>query len=222
MHSLSFYRILQFSFLAISSFFLLSLSVLPQPVFVILKITPALIATILALLYADSEKKCLLILTFLFMANGDLLLGLSRSKFFTFALASFMIGNTLLLIYMIPHAKKSLTGTLRVFGIVVFNMMIGYLILPNTDYFFLPVLIYMIVICSMTLVSALNAANRHWLIFAGAVSFNFSDSLIAFDKFVHPVHGSLTIILTLYYIAVYCLCFGFISAPPVLKQSIKS
>jgi len=46
MNGQKFYRFLQYSFISVAAFFLLFLSVLPHPVFVTLKITPAIIAII--------------------------------------------------------------------------------------------------------------------------------------------------------------------------------
>lgn len=218
MYTQTFYRFLQFSFLLIVTVFLLSLSALPHSLFVTLKVSPALIAIVVAFVYC-SEKKILPIFIFLFMGTGDLLLGLSRTKFFVFALASFMIGNFLLLIYLIPYAKKGTAGMIRASVIVLFAVSISLLILPNSGNFLLPVLFYILMICSMAFVSAFNTNGRNWLIYTGAVSFLFSDSFIAYDKFVNPVQGSLPVILALYYISLYCFCFGIVPSPksPVIN-----
>lgn len=216
MFNLSCYRILQTSFLIISAFFLISLSVLPHPFFVILKVSPALLAAVVAFLYGDSHRRTLLVVIFLFLATGDFFLGLNRTRFFIFALTSFLIGNSLLLLYLIPYAGRRSAGLIRASITAAFSVFIGILIIPNTGTYHLPVFFYLMVICTMAFVSALNISSRQWLIFAGAAFFTLSDSLIAFDKFVHPVHGSLPVILTLYYIAVYCLCFGII--PPPIRQ----
>lgn len=219
MYTQTFYRFLQFSFLLIVTVFLLSLSALPHWLFVTLKVSPALITIVIAFLYG-SEKKILPILIFLFMGSGDLLLGLDRTKFFMFALASFMIANLLLLIYLIPYAKKSITGMIRASVIVLFCAGSSSIILPNSGKFLLPVLLYLLMIGSMAFVSASNTKNRKWLIYAGAFCFLLSDSLIAYDKFVNPVQGSLPVILAFYYTSLYCFCFGIVpyQKPPIAKQ----
>jgi uncharacterized membrane protein YhhN len=60
------------------------------------------------------------------MGTGDLFLGLSRTRFFTFALASFMIANILLFIYMIPYAKKSKASMIKASAIVIFSTIISF------------------------------------------------------------------------------------------------
>lgn len=218
MSNLLFYRALQISFLVVSVIFLSSISVLPFPVFVLLKITPALLAASIAYLYSERKGKHLLTITFLFLAIGDLLLGLNRTKYFIFALIVFLIGNVLLLIYMIPFAGRKSTGIIRGSTILLYSLVAAFYILPNSGKFLLPVMVYLIVISSMSLISALNISRRQWLIFIGAAAFILSDSIIAFDKFVHPVSGSLPVILVLYYTAVYCLCFGIVP-PPVSDRT---
>lgn len=212
----TFYRFLQFKFISIAAFFLIFFSILPYPLFVILKVSPAIIAIVTAFLYGKSERKFLPIIIFIFMGTGDLFLGLSRTRFFMFALVSFMIGNILLLIYMLPYAKKSKAGMIKAFAIVVFSIIISFIILPGSDDFFIPVLFYLIMISAMAFVSAFNINKKGSLVYAGAVFFNLSDSLIAYDKFVHPVQGSLPVILTLYYVSLYCFCFGMV---PLTKIS---
>jgi len=213
MYSQPFYRFLQFSFISIAAFFLILLPVLPHPIFVILKVSPAIIAIVTAFLYGKSERKPLPIFIFFFMGSGDLFLGLSRTRFFTSALASFMVANILLLIYMIPYAKKSIASTIKASAIVVFSIIIGFVTLPSSGDFFIPVLFYLMMISTMAFVSAFNSKGN--LVYAGAVFFVLSDSLIAFDKFVHQVQGSLPVILTLYYLALYCFCFGIVPSPNV-------
>jgi len=213
MYGQSFYRFLQFSFISVAAIFLIFLSVLPYPVFIILKVTPAIIAIVITFFYGKSERKPLPIFIFFFMGAGDLFLGLSRTRFFTFALASFMIANILLLIYMIPYARKSKASTIRASAIVVFSIVIGFITLPGSDDFFIPVLFYLMMISAMAFVSAFNSKGS--LVYVGAVFFLLSDSLIAYDKFVHQVHGSLSVILILYYLALYCFCFGIVPSPRV-------
>ena len=210
MNSQALYRLLQFSFISVAVFFLIFLSKLPFAFFVILKVCPAIIAIVLAVLYGKSERKPLSILIFIFMGTGDLFLGLSRTRFFTFALASFMIANILLFIYMIPYAKKSKASMIKASAIVIFSTIISFIIVPGSGDFFIPVLFYLLIISAMAFVSAFNVSSKGSLIYTGAVFFILSDSLIAYDKFVQPVQGSLTIILTLYYISLFCFCFGIV------------
>lgn len=136
-----------------------------------------------------------------------------------FALASFMVANILLLIYMIPYARKSKSGTIKASAIVVFCIFISFIIIPGSDNFFIPVLLYLIMISTMTFVSAFNISSKGSLVYAGAVFFNLSDSLIAYDKFVHPVQGSLPVILVLYYLSLYCFCFGIVPSPSVVPTN---
>ncbi|NLL12483.1 MAG: hypothetical protein GX267_03665 [Fibrobacter sp.] len=210
MNGQKFYRFLQYSFISVAAFFLLFLSVLPHPVFVTLKITPAIIAIITVFFYGNPKKKFLPILIFFFMGAGDLFLGLSRTRFFTFALASFMVANILLLLYNIPYAGKSKPGMIKASAIVVFSIIIGFITLPGSNDFFIPVLIYLMMISAMAFVSAFNINHKGSLVYTGAVFFVLSDSLIAYDKFVRPVQGSLLVILILYYLALYCFCFGIV------------
>jgi hypothetical protein len=62
MNSQTLYRFLQFSFVFVAVIFLIFLSKLPFAFFIILKVSPAIIAIVLALLYGKSERKPLSIL----------------------------------------------------------------------------------------------------------------------------------------------------------------
>jgi uncharacterized membrane protein YhhN len=218
MYSQTFYRFLQISFISIAAFFLIFLTDLPHPLFVTLKVSPAIIAVFTAFFYGRSERKFLPIFIFIFMGTGDLFLGLNRTRFFIFALVSFMIGNILLLTYMIPYARKSKSGMIKASAIAAFSIVNSIIILPGSDDFFIPVLFYLILISAMAFVSAFNSNSKGSLIFAGAVFFNLSDSLIAYDKFVNQIQGSLPVILTLYYISLYCFCFGIVPSTNVIQK----
>lgn len=83
---------------------------------------------------------------------------------------------------------------------------------PETQPFLIPVLVYSTVIATMTLF-AINRYRRvndqsFALVFAGALLFMFSDSIIAINKFVAPFETARIAIMVLYITAQYLIARG--------------
>ena len=75
-----------------------------------------------------------------------------------------------------------------------------------------PVIAYITVI-SLMLLMAVNRYNRvgkisFWLIAVGALLFVASDSLLAWNKFMHPLFGAHILIMGTYGIAQLCIMLG--------------
>jgi uncharacterized membrane protein YhhN len=83
---------------------------------------------------------------------------------------------------------------------------------PETQPFLIPVLVYSTVIATMVLF-AINRYRRvndqsFALVFAGALLFMFSDSIIAINKFVAPFELARIFIMVLYITAQYLIARG--------------
>lgn len=150
---------------------------------------------------------------------GDSLLMFTHldTLFFTYGLICFLIGHvayiTAFFIDYIwaPRIRKQA----RIWGIIFFGLFgIGFYLLlyPTLGSLKIPVAVYSLGISVMGLL-ALNRLGRvntdsfNW-IFYGALLFIFSDSVLAYNKFVEPIRGAGAIIMVSYMLAQYLITIG--------------
>ena len=95
-------------------------------------------------------------------------------------------------------------------------------LLPYLGQLKIPVLIYAAVICTMLLCAMNTHSNvadpSNKLYFAGALSFVLSDSLLAINKFYHPLLLANTMIMLSYCLAQYLIVSGCIKEQRVVLQ----
>jgi uncharacterized membrane protein YhhN len=161
----------------------------------------------------------------MFVGNaGDTLMGIPKNpNFFLLGLAGFMLTHILYAFAFVQVSDKNAPALLptRVWTIIpLFIYMAALLsvLLPAiyqnelTRPFLVPVLVYSAAIATMVLV-AINRYKRvndrsFALVFAGAMLFMFSDTLIAINKFIHSFGSSGIFIMVLYILGQYFIAKG--------------
>jgi uncharacterized membrane protein YhhN len=144
-----------------------------------------------------------------------------NENFFLFGLGSFLIAQIIYAIIFFKQIKASKTkGDNRLYALwlivfVAFYYMLMNYLWPNLGEFLIPVLVYGSTICVMGLLAAYryNKVNitSFLLVLIGAVTFIFSDTLIAINQFIYK--GNMPFaqvsIMVLYVLAQYLIVKGW-------------
>ncbi|MBH5319671.1 lysoplasmalogenase [Paenibacillus sp. GSMTC-2017] len=174
----------------------------------IFKLVPMILIIVFAVVSptTGSSKvyKRLIIAGLIFSIGGDAFLLLPEEKWFTFGLASFLIGHICYTIAMISRIKRSFLTVLAVLPIATYSFVLASQLhtqifekRADTD-IWLPVLIYIIVIASMCWTAILS---KNVFAGIGAILFVASDSILAWNKFGDPIPSSGFLIMSTYFSA---------------------
>ncbi len=147
-----------------------------------------------------------IITALIFCLGGDIFL--LNPDHFVFGLASFLVGHLIF-----AYAFISLKGFGKnLISLIILGLIAGtYLIYlkPNLGDLFIPVLFYISAIVFMNWQAIClylkEKTNAYLLLATGATLFTFSDSVIAFNKFVTPFEIAGVIILTCYWISIFLI-----------------
>ena len=154
------------------------------------------------------------IIALVFCLIGDVFL--LWDAYFVFGLASFLVGHLFFV-----FAFTSVNGWYKnIIPLGILLIIVGayyWYIYPSLNELAIPVAVYILVILTMVwqaLGLYLRKRNDTYLMVGiAAVLFAFSDSVIAWDKFVAPFQWAGVIIMSTYWMAIYLL------ADSCLKQS---
>lgn len=161
---------------------------------------------------------------------GDVLLLFDQmDDFFMAGLASFMIAHLLLIISyrQFRYSVDGFEGTQKFrlsFPIILAGSGLIVVLYPKLGDLKMPVLAYALILTVMVLQSIFRlgrtSTKSFWLVFAGAVSFMISDSLLAINKFYQPISNASVWIMATYLTAVYLIVQGVIAhrEPFILKK----
>jgi len=155
----------------------------------------------------------------LFSWAGDVVLELSKNNdnLFIVGLACFLFAHIMYLtVYFLTPGKNSILNN-RIYlliPVLIYGVILVSCLYADLAGMRLPVILYTIVILSM-LAGALNRIEKvkkvsFYLVLAGAILFVISDSVIAFNKFVHQFDSSGIVIMSTYVIAQYLIVAGYI------------
>jgi uncharacterized membrane protein YhhN len=155
----------------------------------------------------------------LFSWAGDVVLELSKNNdnLFIVGLACFLIAHIMYLTaFFLTPGKNSILNNrfYLLIPVLIFGIILVSYLYTDLDGMRLPVILYTLVILSM-LAGALNRIDKvkkfsFYLVLAGAILFVISDSVIAFNKFVHQFDSSGIVIMSTYIIAQYLIVTGYI------------
>lgn len=157
----------------------------------------------------------------IFSLFGDcfLLFAGSDVYFFLYGLVSFLLAHVVYSMAFIrdfknnPDASKYY-GHLMLFCMGVFSMSYYTFIRDYLNDFRIPVMAYMFVISVMVILSGYRYRRVNLfsfrMIYAGAILFVISDSILAFNKFVQPFSSAGFMIMSTYMIAQYLITIGTI------------
>lgn len=185
---------------------------------------PLILLSLIGYYLSSVENRSSLFIRALFFSwAGDVLLLLtSRGEiFFLTGLIAFLISHILLIQVYRHHRngniEKELLGTQKVryaFPIVLATTGIIVILYNSLGPLRIPVMSYSLVLCVMVLTALFRYGRTNsqsfWLVFAGALLFLGSDTLLAFNKFYNPIpFGSFLIMLT-YIAAQFLIVSGII------------
>jgi alkenylglycerophosphocholine hydrolase len=194
-------------YICLGSLFIASLTVHPYPGSYILKALPILIMAYLSYSYLKGCVKILMVSAFLFCTAGDVLLDVSRVNYFVPALVSFMIAHILYSVVFFKDFKFKKQRLIIVAAIIIYVSLI--FCLSELGSLFIPVLIYILVITIMGIIVSFSDRPINGVLL-GVLLFIVSDSLIAINKFIHPLPYSTFLNITIYYWAQYEIGMGML------------
>jgi uncharacterized membrane protein YhhN len=180
----------------------------------ILKAIPVASLAVIVWRKKISKQETLLCIALILHCLGDILLDIDRVRLFLHAVGAFLFGH----VFYILTFKSDVNRTQpfatykKVFlgGSGLYAITIAVILVPHLPAHLLaPVIVYMLVITTMTFVAILANYKTFW-ISAGAISYLLSDSLIAINTFVHPFTGSTYIIWPMYYVGQFLIVIGFL------------
>ena len=174
----------------------------------------------ITLLLRNFGNKMILFFALLFSWVGDtfLLFVFKDGLFFMLGLAAFLTAHIFYVILFTKELKKSrgkfTLGRSAVLIVLVY--MAGFLavLIPHLEDLLIPVILYSLVISAMLYIAFLLAPHlpkpSSALLLSGAISFVISDSILAIDKFYHPLPYAGFLIMLTYLYAQGALVWAFV------------
>jgi len=157
-----------------------------------------------------------------FSCAGDvLLLFQGRPNFFIFGLAAFLVAHLLYIFAYRQHQHEADTSALQhvrklrmAFPVLLAGIGLVVVLYPVLGEMRFPVVAYAAVIQAMVIAAVFRwgrtANASFWAVFAGALLFMISDSLIAVNKFYTPLDGASQWIMTTYLSGQFLIVFGLL------------
>lgn len=198
--------LLAFAFSALV--YLLTIPYSPYPGSLLVKALPILILLGVAWVSLQGRTRLFMALALLLSACGDVFLEMDR---FTPGLASFLVAQ---LSYAWYFFSQRDTGPLpwgRLILILAIMLSVSIPVVSHAGEIMLPVAVYMSAICLMGVGAALYR-QPSTMLFAGALLFVASDSMIGLNRFVLPLPGSKYPIMMTYYAAQLLILWGVMYA----------
>jgi len=186
-----------------------------------------LIMITLGVYYAASVdreyRSAALLAAILFSLAGDVLLLWAKNteSYFVLGLASFLIAHIFYILTYRQHrgenSPNELQGVQRIrmaFPVILAGTGLVVVLYPLLGGLRIPVVLYAVVLVTMALQALFRfgrtTAASFWLVFAGALLFVLSDSLIAINKFMMPVSHAELWIMSTYIAAQYFIVCGLL------------
>ncbi len=194
---------------------------------------PAIVTSLIVLFIKTSNQiskpiKSLTIAALLFSLFGDILLMLVNdwAHFFTFGLISFLLAHVMYILVFLKHRNKTRQPLGFLVVLLVYASFLFYTLYSGLGEMLIPVTIYMLVILTMATSAYLRKGEVNKLsynfIFAGAILFMISDSLLAVNKFQMPLPlANISIMLT-YALAQFLIVLGILKLNCNNKQKIAT
>ena len=189
-------------------------------------IAKPMIVIILAAYYQQSNpvaiKGFLFALVFCWLGDVFLLFDHLNELFFMAGLGSFLVAHVLLIFcyrkFRLPGESQQSTLRIRLsFPVVLVGSGLVTVLYPKLGDLRIPVMVYAMALTLMVLQSIFRfgrtSAASFWLVFAGAVSFMISDTLLAINKFYQPVSQAGVLIMVTYIASLFLIVQGIIAHP---------
>lgn len=198
-------------FWSLSLAYLLLVGVLPVEAGIVAKAAPVVLLMVPVWSQLTGKLRVGMLVALLFSAGGDVLLALDGvfGDFFIPGLGSFLIVQLTYSVLFWSDRCSDVNRKWLALGFLPAALILAGVILPITGGLLIPVLVYLLAICSMVLGAAY--CNRPWQwLFTGAATFAVSDSLIAINKFLLPIPYASVLIMVTYYLAQYLIVAGML------------
>lgn len=197
-------KTLNLAFLAFSVVFLISMAFPQTPIHWLLKIVPIGLLFYATAQLPSSNDKWLLLAAVVFSAGGDTLLAFGL---FVPGLGSFLIAQLSYAVFFVRHWSSLQTRWPLTVGLIAYVVIIATVLFPHLGDLQVPVLSYLTAISFMGLTAIQARFPVKWIVL-GAFSFILSDSLIALDKFLHPLPFNNYSVMITYYAAQWMIIHG--------------
>ncbi|MDX1341060.1 MAG: lysoplasmalogenase [Reinekea sp.] len=191
------------AFLGFSILYLASLSY-PNSLSWLLKIIPIGVLALAVIKHSNQTAKPFLLLALAFSATGDTLLELDL---FIAGIAAFLLAQLSYATLFVRHWQGLAHRWPMSSALIIYVFVMAFWLWPNLGDMQIPVLAYLIAIAFM----GLMAIQSHYPVrcaVLGALVFISSDSLIAIDRFIHPIPLRSYWIMITYYAAQWMLIAG--------------
>ncbi|GAB4184110.1 MAG: lysoplasmalogenase [Calditrichia bacterium] len=152
----------------------------------------------------------LLLAGFICSLVGDIFLMLQHKKFLE-GLFAFLIAH-IFFIAAFTNLISTITFHYYLIPLLLLNMAVFMYLRKGLKRYTIPVILYMLVLSTMVYMAILVRMEIHsvastWIL-TGAVSFMYSDAMLAIDKFERPFKAAKALILSTYYFALYSFASG--------------
>lgn len=182
---------------------------------------PAILISLLIFFLLKSntlEKPLRLIIVFALVLSlvGDILLMFvdTSPNYFLFGLVAFLLAHVMYVIAFLKHRNKNRNPLGFMVFLIIYAAGLFYLLKDGLNDMLIPVIIYMLVILSMSTAAFLRKGNvpkmSYVLVFLGALFFMISDSILALNKFYEPLAFSNISIMLTYALAQYLIIIGIL------------
>ncbi|WP_040279809.1 lysoplasmalogenase [Psychroserpens damuponensis] len=182
---------------------------------------PAILISLLIFFILKSNAlhkplRLIIILALVFSLAGDVFLMFVdvSPNYFLLGLIAFLVAHIMYVIAFLKQRNKAA----KPFGFITFLMLFAsglfYFLKDGLHDMLIPVVIYMLVILSMSTAAFMRKGNvskrSYILVFLGALFFMISDSILALNKFYEPLaYSNINIMLT-YALAQYLIIIGLL------------
>lgn len=183
---------------------------------------PLILISLIVFFYKQSKHlnkrtRNITLLALVFSLAGDvLLMFVSKSaNFFLSGLGAFLLAHIMYVLVFLKSRNKAANSLPIVVILLMYASVIFYFLKDGLGDMLIPVLAYLLVILIMAATAFIRKRSNidsYKLVFAGAVFFMISDSLLALNKFYEPLPFSNISIMLTYALAQYLIVLG------ILKQ----
>lgn len=166
--------------------------------------------------FMNKTIRTLMIFALICSLIGDvaLLFDTINPNYFIVGLASFLLAHVLYVSVFLKQRTQNKSSLTFIVVMLLYASLLFYLLKDGLGDLLISVLVYMLVILSMSTTAYLrrkenNVASFNW-VFTGALLFMLSDSILALNKFYHAFSLSSILIMLTYALAQYSIVIGIL------------
>ncbi len=168
----------------------------------------------------------IIFLGILFGLAGDYFLAPSSENFFIFGLVAFLIGHIFYIIAFLKEGIKTekwkwiVLFILFAYSIFMIIIMVKRILFLNKPIMIAPIILYLIIICTMAATAVLRKQKNNYIIF-GAFIFVASDSLLALNYILSDIASIKVLFLGVftYILGQYLIVFGAVKENNYLNKN---